>query len=123
MAENNENKIRRRKVSSTNLKNTNNNRNTIKNSNNTKNKSKNSRNNKKKSSVQDIKRKQEEKEQFELEREIYYRKKKIKRKKRLKLITKISFFMFNLTCNWWDMFFCICNICNTRSAKGYKRIN
>ena len=30
MAENNENKIRRRKVSSTNLKNTNNNRNTIK---------------------------------------------------------------------------------------------
>ena len=33
MAENNENKIRRRKVSSTNLKNTNNNRNTIKNSN------------------------------------------------------------------------------------------
>ena len=48
MAENNENKIRRRKVSSTNLKNTNNNRNTIKNSNNTKNKSKNSRNNKKK---------------------------------------------------------------------------
>ena len=49
MAENNENKIRRRKVSSTNLKNTNNNRNTIKNSNNTKNKSKNSRNNKKES--------------------------------------------------------------------------
>ena len=90
MAENNENKIRRRKVSSTNLKNTNNNRNTIKNSNNTKNKSKNSRNNKKKSSVQDIKRKQEEKEQFELEREIYYRKKKIKRKKRLKLITRLA---------------------------------
>ena len=83
MAENNENKIRRRKVSSTNLKNTNNNRNTIKNSNNTKNKSKNSRNNKKKSSVQDIKRKQEEKEQFELEREIYYRKKKIKRMEEL----------------------------------------
>ena len=90
MAENNENKIRRRKVSSTNLKNTNNNRNTIKNSNNTKNKSKNSRNNKKESSVQDIKRKQEEKEQFELEREIYYRKKKIKRKKRLKLITRLA---------------------------------
>ena len=90
MAENNENKIRRRKVSSTNLKNTNNNRNTIKNSNNTKNKSKNSRNNKKKSSVQDIKRKQEEKEQFELEREIYYRKKKIKRKRRLKLITRLA---------------------------------
>ena len=90
MAENNENKIRRRKVSSTNLKNTNNNRNTIKNSNNTKNKSKNSRNNKKESSVQDIKRKQEEKEQFELEREIYYRKKKIKRKRRLKLITRLA---------------------------------
>ena len=90
MAENNENKIRRRKVSSTNLKNTNNNRNTIKNSNNTKNKSKNPRNNKKESSVQDIKRKQEEKEQFELEREIYYRKKKIKRKKRLKLITRLA---------------------------------
>ena len=90
MAENNENKIRRRKVSSTNLKNTNNNRNTIKNSNNTKNKSKNSRNNKKESSVQDIKRKQEEKEQFELEREIYYRRKKIKRKKRLKLITRLA---------------------------------
>lgn len=90
MAENNENKIRRRKVSSTNLKNTNNNRNTIKNSNNTKNKSKNYRNNKKESSVQDIKRKQEEKEQFELEREIYYRKKKIKRKKRLKLITRLA---------------------------------
>ena len=90
MAENNENKIRRRKVSSTNLKNTNNIRNTIKNSNNTKNKSKNSRNNKKESSVQDIKRKQEEKEQFELEREIYYRKKKIKRKKRLKLITRLA---------------------------------
>lgn len=90
MAENNENKIRRRKVSSTNLKNTNNNRNTIKNSNNTKNKSKNSRNNKKESSVQDIKRKQEEKEQFELEREIYYRKNKIKRKKRLKLITRLA---------------------------------
>ena len=90
MAENNENKIRRRKVSSTNLKNTNNNRNTIKNSNNTKNKSKNSRNNKKESSVQDIKRKQEEKEQFELEREIYYRKKKIKRKKRLNLITRLA---------------------------------
>lgn len=90
MAENNENKIRRRKVSSTNLKNTNNNRNAIKNSNNTKNKSKNSRNNKKESSVQDIKRKQEEKEQFELEREIYYRKKKIKRKKRLKLITRLA---------------------------------
>lgn len=90
MAENNENKIRRRKVSSTNLKNTNNNRNTIKNSNNTKNKSKNSRNNKKEISVQDIKRKQEEKEQFELEREIYYRKKKIKRKKRLKLITRLA---------------------------------
>ena len=86
MAENNENRIRRRKVSST----TNNNRNTIKNSNNTKNKSKNSRNNKKESSVQDIKRKQEEKEQFELEREIYYRKKKIKRKKRLKLITRLA---------------------------------
>ena len=90
MAENNENKIRRRKVSSTNLKNTNNNRNTIKNSNNTKNKSKNPRNNKKESSVQDIKRKQEEKEQFELEREIYYRRKKIKRKKRLKLITRLA---------------------------------
>ena len=90
MAENNENKIRRRKVSSTNLKNTNNNRNAIKNSNNTKNKSKNSRNNKKESSVQDIKRKQEEKEQFELEREIYYRKKKIKRKRRLKLITRLA---------------------------------
>ena len=90
MAEKYENKIRRRKVSSTNLKNTNNNRNTIKNSNNTKNKSKNSRNNKKESSVQDIKRKQEEKEQFELEREIYYRKKKIKRKKRLKLITRLA---------------------------------
>ena len=90
MAENNENKIRRRKVSSTNLKNTNNNRNTIKNSNNTKNKSKNSRNNKKESSVQDIKRKQEEKEQFEFEREIYYRKKKIKRKRRLKLITRLA---------------------------------
>ena len=90
MAENNENKIRRRKVSSTNLKNTNNNRNTIKNSNNTKNKSKNPRNNKKESSVKDIKRKQEEKEQFELEREIYYRKKKIKRKKRLKLITRLA---------------------------------
>ena len=91
MAENNENKIRRRKVSSTNLKNTNNNRNTIKNSNNTKNKSKNSRNNKKESSVQDIKRKQEEeKEQFELEREIYYRKKKVKRKRRLKLITRLA---------------------------------
>ena len=90
MAENNENRIRRRKVSSTNLKNTNNNRNTIKNSNNTKNKSKNSRNNKKESSVQDIKRKQEEKEQFELEREIYYRKKKIKRKRRLKLITRLA---------------------------------
>ena len=91
MAENNENKIRRRKVSSTNLKNTNNNRNTIKNSNNTKNKSKNSRNNKKESSVQDIKRKkEEEKEQFELEREIYYRKKKIKRKRRLKLITRLA---------------------------------
>lgn len=91
MAENNENKIRRRKVSSTNLKNTNNNRNTIKNSNNTKNKSKNSRNNKKESSVQNIKRKQEEeKEQFELEREIYYRKKKIKRKRRLKLITRLA---------------------------------
>ena len=90
MAENNENKIRRRKVSSTNLKNTNNNRNTIKNSNNTKNKSKNSRNNKKESSVQDIKRKQEEKEQFELEREIYYRKKKIKRKRRIKLITRLA---------------------------------
>lgn len=90
MAENYENKIRRRKVSSTNLKNTNNNRNTIKNSNNTKNKSENSRNNKKESSVQDIKRKQEEKEQFELEREIYYRKKKIKRKKRLKLITRLA---------------------------------
>ena len=90
MAENNENKIRRRKVSSTNLKNTNNNRNTIKNSNNTKNKSKNSRNNKKESSVQDIKRKQEEKEQFELEREIYYRKKKIKRKRRLKLSTRLA---------------------------------
>ena len=90
MAENNENKIRRRKVSSTILKNTNNNRNTIKNSNNTKNKSKNSRNNKKESSVQDIKRKQEEKEQFELEREIYYRKKKIKRKRRLKLITRLA---------------------------------
>ena len=90
MAENNENKIRRRKVSSTKLKNTNNNRNTIKNSNNTKNKSKNSRNNKKESSVQDIKRKQEEKEQFELEREIYYRKKKIKRKRRLKLITRLA---------------------------------
>ena len=90
MAENNENKIRRRKVSSTNLKNTNNNRNTIKNSNKTKNKSKNSRNNKKESSVQDIKRKQEEKEQFELEREIYYRKKKIKRKRRLKLITRLA---------------------------------
>ena len=91
MAENNENKIRRRKVSSTNLKNTNNNRNTIKNSNNTKNKSKNSRNNKKESSVQDIKRMQEEeKEQFELEREIYYRKKKIKRKRRLKLITRLA---------------------------------
>ena len=90
MSENNENKIRRRKVSSTNLKNTNNNRNTIKNSNNTKNKSKNSRNNKKKSSVQDIKRKQEEKEQFELEREIYYRKKKVKRKRRLKLITRLA---------------------------------
>ena len=90
MAENNENKIVRRKVSSTNLKNTNNNRNTIKNRNNTKNKSKNSRNNKKESSVQDIKRKQEEKEQFELEREIYYRKKKIKRKRRLKLITRLA---------------------------------
>ena len=90
MAENNENKIRRRKVSSTNLKNTNNNRNTIKNSNNTKNKTKTSRNNKKESSVQDIKRKQEEKEQFELEREIYYRKKKIKRKRRLKLITRLA---------------------------------
>lgn len=91
MAGNNENKIRRRKVSSTNLKNTNNNRNTIKNSNNTKNKSKNSRNNKKESSVQNIKRKQEEeKEQFELEREIYYRKKKIKRKRRLKLITRLA---------------------------------
>lgn len=91
MAENNENKIRRRTVSSTNLKNTNNNRNTIKNSNNTKNKSKNSRNNKKESSVQDIKRKQEEeKEQFELEREIYYRKKKIKRKRRLKLLTRLA---------------------------------
>ena len=90
MAENNENKIRRLKVSSTNIKNTNNNRNTIKNSNNTKNKSKNSRNNKKESSVQDIKRKQEEKEQFELEREIYYRKKKIKRKRRLKLITRLA---------------------------------
>ena len=48
------------------------------------------RNNKKESSVQDIKRKQEEKEQFELEREIYYRKKKIKRKRRLKLITRLA---------------------------------
>ena len=111
MAENNENKIRRRKVSSTNLKNTNNNRNTIKNSNNTKNKSKNSRNNKKESSVQDIKRKQEEE------------KEENKKKEKIKINHKISFFMFNLTCNWWDMFFCICNICNTRSAKGYKRIN
>ena len=37
-----------------------------------------------------IKRKQEEKEQFELEREIYYRKKKIKRKRRLKLITRLA---------------------------------
>ena len=46
-----------------------------------------------------------------------------KKKKKIKINHKISFFMFNLTCNWWDMFFCICNICNTRSAKGYKRIN
>ena len=46
-----------------------------------------------------------------------------KKKEKIKINHKISFFMFNLTCNWWDMFFCICNICNTRSAKGYKRIN
>ena len=46
-----------------------------------------------------------------------------KKKEKIKINHKTSFFMFNLTCNWRDMFFCICNICNTRSSKGYKRIN
>ena len=102
MAENNGNKIRRRKVSSTDLNNTNNNRNTIKNNNNKKNtiikdrsnvkkKQQNLKNKKKQQiSVQDIKRRQEQQEQFEFEREIYYRKKKIKRRKRLKLMKKLT---------------------------------
>ena len=85
MAENNENRIRRRKVSST----TNNNRNTGKNSNNNAKKQnsniKNTRTNKNKESIQEARKKREEREQFELEREIYYRKKKINRKKRLKI--------------------------------------
>lgn len=98
MAENNENKIRRRKVSSTNLNNINN-RNTVKNNNkkntiindksNIKKKQQNLKN-KQQISAQDIKRRQEQQEQFEFEREIYYRKKKIKRKKRLKLIKKLT---------------------------------
>ena len=90
MAENNENRIRRRKVSST----TNNNRNTGKNSNNNAKKQnsniKNTRTNKNKESIQEARKKREEREQFELEREIYYRKKKINRKKRLKIATKLA---------------------------------
>ena len=90
MAENNENRIRRRKVSST----TNNNRNTGKNSNNNAKKQnsniKNNRTNKNKESIQEARKKREEREQFELEREIYYRKKKINRKKRLKIATKLA---------------------------------
>ena len=90
MAENNENRIRRRKVSST----TNNNRNTGKNGNNNAKKQnsniKNTRTNKNKESIQEARKKREEREQFELEREIYYRKKKINRKKRLKIATKLA---------------------------------
>ena len=90
MAENNENRIRRRKVSST----TNNNRNTGKNSNNNAKKQnsniKNTRTNKNKESIQEARKKREEREQIELEREIYYRKKKINRKKRLKIATKLA---------------------------------
>ena len=90
MAENNENRIRRRKVSST----TNNNRNTGKNGNNNAKKQnsniKNTRTNKNKESIQEVRKKREEREQFELEREIYYRKKKINRKKRLKIATKLA---------------------------------
>ena len=90
MAENNENRIRRRKVSST----TNNNRNTGKNGNNNAKKQnsniKNTRTNKNKESIQEARKKREEHEQFELEREIYYRKKKINRKKRLKIATKLA---------------------------------
>ncbi|MDO5011327.1 MAG: biosynthetic peptidoglycan transglycosylase [Intestinibacter bartlettii] len=92
MAENNENRIRRRKVSST----TSNNRNTVKNSNNSVKKKntniKNTRTNKntKTDSIQEARRKREQNEQFELEREIYYRKKKIKRKKRLKIAVRLT---------------------------------
>ena len=99
MAENNINKIRRRKVSSTNLKNTNNNKKIVNNTNNRNNNTKkrnfNSNNkkiakNKRISPAEEARRRQEEQEQFELEREIYYRKKKIKRKKRMALIKRLA---------------------------------
>lgn len=92
MAENNENRIRRRKVSST----TSNNRNTVKNCNNSARKQntnvKNTRTNKntKTDSIQEARRRREQNEQFELEREIYYRKKKIKRKKKLKIAVRLT---------------------------------
>ena len=103
MAENNENKIRRRKVSSTDLKNTNNSENTTKNKKDTNSKKTNSikksntnlenkriNKHKKITSAEEARRKQEEQEQFELEREIYYRKQKRKRKKRWALIKKLT---------------------------------
>ncbi|WP_455541978.1 transglycosylase domain-containing protein [Intestinibacter sp.] len=95
MAENNENRIRRRST-------TNNNRNTVKNSNNNarkKNTNVNTRTNKNKKteSIQEARRKRDKQEQFELEREIYYRKKKRKRKKRLKIATKIATILLVLT--------------------------
>lgn len=93
MAENNENKIRRRKVSSTNLKNTNNNKKIVNNSNN---KNRDSKSDSKKVSkrkrvtpAEEARRRQEEQEQFELEREIYYRKKKRKMKKRMAIIKRL----------------------------------
>lgn len=105
-----DNKIRRRKVSSTNVNNTknadekinqnnrkkieNNSNKNVKNGNNIKKRSSNSENKKistKRLSPDEIaKRKKEEQEQFELEREIYYRKKRIKRKKRMRVIKKLA---------------------------------
>lgn len=97
MSDNNQNKIRRRKISSSNLENKNDNNNISEKKNINKTTPNDKSENKKKilekkkvDSIEEAKRKQEQKEQFEFEREIYYRKKKIQRKKRLNILKKIA---------------------------------
>lgn len=96
MSDNNQNKIRRRKISSSNLKNENDdskistNESINKITPNQKSQiNKKITENKKVDSIEEAIRKKEQKEQFELEREIYYRKKKIQRAKRLNIFKKV----------------------------------